>query len=258
MIKRVNFTGRRRIPRDRIEIEIQDGKPRMFTAKIDLNDSDMPIHAAVCLEAMCAGSNVIERFECGTVANLSPIINFPLREVEGENVFFTLKVIDRTERFGRLLGIAENVRPERSGSPAAAGRRGILPIEPAELGDEIWRLEFKEQDVYLLINNQIPGLIDRARSDALFFGLIYPEVIRSILYRAFRDNVDPQEQSERWQVLWLRFGVQLHSEHAVPPKYDEDEEIDDWIQDIVEAFCQSHKLKARYATALLGAEGGES
>ena len=38
MIKRVNFTGRRRIPRDRIDIEVHDGQPRTFDAKIDLEE----------------------------------------------------------------------------------------------------------------------------------------------------------------------------------------------------------------------------
>ena len=36
MIKRVNFTGRRRIPRDRVQIEVFDGQPRSFNAAINL------------------------------------------------------------------------------------------------------------------------------------------------------------------------------------------------------------------------------
>ncbi|MFH1918943.1 MAG: hypothetical protein ABIP48_03510 [Planctomycetota bacterium] len=136
MIKRVNFTGRRRIPRDRIDIEVFDGQPRTFEARVDLEGLSLSPEAAVYLEATCAGSSEIRRFDFGEVGDIRPDPNRELSGIEGENVFFTLKVVDRTERYGRILGIAENVRPERAGKQTAAGRRGILPIEQVDLKQE--------------------------------------------------------------------------------------------------------------------------
>ena len=57
MIKRVNSTGRRRIARDHVTIEVFDDNPRSFNALIDLAGFDAPHDAAVVLEAMCAGSS---------------------------------------------------------------------------------------------------------------------------------------------------------------------------------------------------------
>ena len=75
MIKRVNSTGRRRIPRERVSIEVFDGDPRTFDAVIDLADFEAPADAQVVLEAACAGSNTIPRFNWGTVGKLVPDTN---------------------------------------------------------------------------------------------------------------------------------------------------------------------------------------
>ena len=259
MIKRVNFTGRRRIPRERVQIEVYDGQPRTFSATINLQEIKLLPSAAVFLEAMCAGSTVIERFACGEVENLRTLQNRPLNEIEGENVFFTLKVIDRTERFGRILGIAENIRPERAGKQTAADRRGILAIEPKDLGEEIWQLEFKDHDVFLLVNKGIPGLVDRARSDPLFYAAIYPEVVRRVLTKAFEENVEIDDEDVRWPVMWLRFGKGLHPDRENPPTgHEREDEREDWVEEVVKAFCETHRMKSKYLAAASGGNGGVS
>lgn len=53
MIKRVNFTGRRRIERHRVDIEVYDGQPRRFDAGINLDGIPLLPNAAVFLEATC-------------------------------------------------------------------------------------------------------------------------------------------------------------------------------------------------------------
>ena len=258
MIKRVNFTGRRRVPRDCVQIEVFDGSPRTFNAMINLEAVSLPPQAAVFLEAMCAGANVVERIACGEVGELKPIIGRALREIEGENVFFTLKIVDRTERFGRILGIAENIRPERAGKQTAAGRRGILPIEPKDLGEELWQLEFGEHDVFLLVHSGIPNLVERARCDPLFYAAVYPEVVRRILTRAFKENVEYDEDDDRWPTMWLRFGKGLHPGREEPPTGEDlEDEQEDWTEDVVKAFCVSHEMKSKYMAAAHREEGAE-
>lgn len=259
MIKRVNFTGRRRIPRERVQIEVFDGAPRTFNAVIDLSEIAMPPQAAVFLEAMCAGSNVVERIDCGDVGDLKPLQGRRLETIEGENVFFALKVIDRTERFGRILGVAENIRPERAGKQTAAGRRGILPIEPKDLGEELWRLEFGENDVFLLVNSGVPNLVERARCDPLFYSVVYPEVVRRVLREAFEQNADCDDEEDRWPTMWLRFGKGLHPEREAPPTgEDREDEQGDWIEDVVTEFCKSHEMKSKYLAALMSEAGGDA
>jgi len=253
MIKRLNFTGRRRIPRDRVDIEVYDGQPRTFDAAIDLDGTSLPSHAAVFLEAMCAGSNAVERFHFGEVGNIVPPQDRCLRELDGKNVFFALKIVDRNERFGRLLGIAEHIRPQRAGKQTAAGRRGILPVEPKELGQRLWRLEFTDHEVYLYVNKDVPELVDRVRTDPLFYAVVYPEVVRRVLMQAISENVDIEEDDDHWPVLWLRFGKNLHPMRDTPPTHDAtEEEREEWVEDVVEAFCKSHTVRDKYIAAASG------
>lgn len=256
-IKRVNFTGRRRIARDRVDIAVYDGQPRTFDATINLEGLSFLPRAAVYLEATCAGSTVIERFQFGEVGGVQPPPSRALAKLEGENVFFTLKVVDRTERFGRILGIAEHIRPQRAGKQTVTGRRGILPIEPVELGQQLWRLDFQEHDVFLFVNKNAPGLIERVRSDPLFYAAIYPEVVRQILIAAIARDVELDEEDERWPVLWLRFGKGLHPAKQEPPKADDlEEDREKWIEEVVDSFCETHALKDKFL-AVTGGNGGE-
>src|SRR5437763_739146 len=82
-------------------------------------------------------------------------------------------------------------------------RRGILPIEPAELGQELWRLDFGEHDVTLQVNKEVPGLVDRARSDPMFYAAVYPSVVRDVLSRAIAENAEIEEEGDHWPILWL-------------------------------------------------------
>jgi hypothetical protein len=250
MIKRLNFTGRKRISREHVQIEVYDGHPRPFSALITLDDTNLPQDAAVYLEATCAGSNVVQRFEFGTVGNIKPATPPKLTEIEGENVFFNLKVVDTSQRFGRILGLAENIRPERAGEQTASGRKGILPIEESRLDGEIWKLEFREQGVFLLVNKDIPGLVDRASSDPSFYALIYPNIVRHILARAIAENVDLSDTDDRWPVLWLRFARGIHPEFQAPPENDAaQEEIDEWVDEVVDSFCTKHDLRTKFVRA---------
>jgi hypothetical protein len=252
MIKRINSLGRKRIPSTSISIAVRDGDPRRFSASIDLPENGWPGDAIVVMEAMCAGSPNVKRIDCGTVNRLSVPQDSPLDGITGKNVFFSLKVIDRSEKIGRLLGIADNLRPTQTGKQTEAGRRGILPVEAKSLGQRLWQLEFREQDVFLLVNQDVPGLHERMRSDPLIYSLVYPEVIRRVMSKAIDENVDLDDDDDRWQTLWLKFGRNLHPARENPPSAQEEEDIEEWIDQVITGFCQIHGLRDRFASALKG------
>ena len=257
MIKRINSLGRKRISSSQVMIAVSDGDPRRFSASIDLPRNEWPGDAIVVMEAMCAGSPNVKRIDCGTVNRLRVPQDSPLDGITGKNVFFSLKVIDRSEKIGRLLGVADNLRPTQTGKQTEAGRRGILPVEAKSLGQRLWQLEFREQDVFLLVNQDVPGLSEQMRSDPLIYSLVYPEVIRRVLSKAIDENVDLDEDDERWQTLWLKFGRNLHPTKENPPGANEEEDAEEWIEQVVDGFCQVHGLKDRFARAIKGASGSD-
>jgi hypothetical protein len=152
------------------------------------------------------------------------------------------------------LGVAENIRPIETGKQTEAGRRGILPVESVPLGQQLWQLDFRDHDVYLLVNDSVDGLSERMRSDPMIYSLVYPEVIRQILARAIEQNIDLEETDDRWPYLWLAFGKNLHPAREKPPSPDDEETIDDWIEQVVASFCQMHFLRDKYAMAVTRSE----
>jgi hypothetical protein len=262
MIKRVNFTGRKRIPRDRVQIEVFDGTPRSFSATINLAEISLPAGASVVLEATSAGSSIIERFEFGEVGDIRPPADRKLRQLESEHVFFMLKVIDRTDRHGRLLGMADQIRPELAGKQTATGRKGILPIDTREMGQELWQLDLAGHDAVLFVNKDLPTLKDMARSDPFFYAVVYPQAVRQLLTQAILTGGDIDDlENDCWQNLWLRFGQNLHPAKEKPPSKDEletNEFSDDWIEDVVGEFCNMHQMKDKFGAAYAGREGEES
>jgi len=246
MIQRVNSLGRKRISQSCVVIEVHDGDPRTFDAEINITEAGFPDVASVVLEGTSAGSSIVQRFDCGTVGSLIQPRGEMLDQLTGQNVFFSLKVIDRSERIGRLLGVADNIRPEKTGEQTVSGRKGILPVERRPLGQQLWKLDFQEHDVYLFVNSEVPGLSESVRSDPVFYALIYPEVVRQILTRAIANGGDPEANDDTWSTLWLSFARKIHPTHANPPEASEMEEIDEWVELVVMSFCDLHGLRNQY------------
>lgn len=260
MIKRVNFTGRKRVARQHVKIELLDGAPRSFNAQVDLNGTQFPPGAAVFLEATCAGSNRVLRFPAGATGDDMLAAHGELTGLESNRIIFSLKIVDQTQRFGRLLGVSDGIQVERSGDDTISGRRGILAIEPSDsLGHRLWALEFKDQYVSLLVNRDVPELTERAGSDPLFYAIVFPEAMRQVLHKAIDENRSSQEDDDdHWAVAWLKFGRDLHPMRESSPEKDDNDAREEWIADVVEAFCQKHDLKTRYREAVAALNGGES
>ncbi len=245
MIKRVNSTGRRRIPQQSVQIEVHDGDPRSFHAAIDLTGFTAPEDANLVMEATCAGSSRVLRFEWGTVSRPAPPTDRLLQGLAGQHVLFTLKIVDRRDPFRRLVAVAENIRPVKGGKRTATGRQGILPVElSGDLDEEPWRLEYRSADVFLLINERLPFLRDQLRADPLVSSLIYPQVVRQVLKQAIAVPAD-EDSPDAWQSRWLRFGGQLHPDGSVAPTDEDAGEQDEWIDAVVNSFCRQHELVPR-------------
>jgi hypothetical protein len=175
--------------------------------------------------------------------------------LDGERVFFTLKVVDESEIVGRILGLDENIQPEQADSTIESGRRGILPIVPKGLGHEIWRVEFDSPDVCLVVNEDVPGIKERLRWDPLLQATIYPAALRMILREALERGGSSDDGEESWESRWLKFGKGMHSDGAKPPEGSEDRE--EWIDEVVESFAAKHELKNHFLTRFQQLDGDD-
>jgi hypothetical protein len=253
MLRRLNYTGRKKIPQAQVGITLRGKEQRTFT--VAWKDLKLPESGVVYVEAYSSGSPTVMRFPWGTVGKPFPPSDPVLADVTGDTVSFDLKVVDESESVGRLLGICRGIRPR--GPDAApdetAGRQSLLPVNPIDLGDEVWRVTFMHDRPWLDVNNRIPGIMDIVRSDARFFALVFPAVIRRVLIHVVivDEILTAEDDATDWQSLWLRWGIYWHPDNADPPDGEEDVVGRlSWIDDVAESFCKRHTVAAKLLEAM--------
>lgn len=247
MIRRFNFTERKRIEQERVEIEVTeaaDGGPASFNAKINFDGMELPADALVTIEAY--RGRMAMRFPWGKAGALTPHSDCRLVTIP-DNPSFRVKVVAPDES-GMLLAMANRIRPrreERHGS--------LLWLKPSDaLGKEVWRLEFGDGNPTLLINQNVPGLDAAVRNDGAFRGLVLPEAMRAVLVRALVvDDADLEDEGGDWSG-WLRFARSFHDAPLRSGDYDERAARMMWINEAVAAFTQKHFRASDVYEAALG------
>ena len=220
---------------------------RTFKADFYFDKSDYPKTAKVVLSATSAGVGFTQRFEFGTIKNVAPEKELRLDDkLSIEHIRFTLKIIDTSQEFGRILGVAENIIPINIAEKNLGGKDGILPIESSDLGELLWRLEFGEHEVVLLVNKTIPGFRECFGTGGNIDSLVLPAICREVLWRIWNDDKFDleDEQEEGWKAKWIRFAKTFDSN--IPNDSTDENEIADWIDGVVQKFCEIHRFKQRY------------
>ena len=251
MIRRFNFTGRRKIPRSRVPVRlIQTAEGWLaFDAAFQLDGLSLPGNAHILVEAYRRA--YLKRFSCGTVQNPRPVKNCVLEGLEPRAlVLFRVKV---TGPKGRLLAVADRIIPQRP-EEESSDRLSLLPVDFVDLGKSIWRLDLASDWPSLQLNSRVENIREVARSDSLFLSLVYPEVVRQILYKIVveENHTDPDTDPNDWMSRWLGFAATLLGKKSLPPAGESEPILQEklrWIDDVVEAFCESHQLMERFIQA---------
>jgi hypothetical protein len=247
VIRRFNYTGRRKIPRSRVRIRIaEEGPRRRFDAEIALEGLEVPQEASLFLEAYYRAA--YRRFDFGTVgAPRAPrdrwLDGIPVREP-----LFRVKVVLVENGIGRIVAAADRVVPQQ-GDPDEDARQSLLPVEYVDLADRIWSLDLDSDWPRLLLNKRFEGIPEAARSGPEFLTLVYPEVLRAILARVLEeDRFDPDCDDDDWGTLWLRFACrELRRPH--PPQERGNRSVE-WIEEAINAFCARSQVASHFARLL--------
>ena len=253
MIRRLNYTGRKSIPRSRVTVRITPsaGGERAFTADFDLKGLRFPRDAQIYIEAYNSDSYM--RFGFGSVGDpvvprdtrLTDITVRPLAK-------FRLKVVDEADEIGLLLGVADKILPLRPDEDLE-NSVSLLPIDFLDLSERVWRLDLSDWPV-LELNNRIDDIAEAARSSGGFLGLLYPEVFRRILHETVIEQqvTDPELDDSEWTCLWLRYACSIPGVSAPPsvPSQQQTVLLEEWIEDTVQAFCRRQHVRARLESAV--------
>ena len=260
MIRTLNFTGRKRIPRDaaRITLRSEPGGSVTFDAELGLAGFALPPDAQVFIEA--AFKTTFMRFGWGTVSKLTPPDDRRLsRLAQPELASFRVKVVEPAASGpGLLLAVADHIAPEG----LRGGEKRRMPLFRVSytpgLTDKIWHLNLDSHDGGgpILELQQMPGIRELVRQEA-FMALVFPETVRQVFDHIFSDDGidDPQADPQSWQARWLLYGAQLA--HKPNPQIRDgrpDPEHNEWIDSVVSAWSQRHKIVANFKRRFAGTE----
>lgn len=247
MLRRFNYTGRKKILREDVPISLQGSKP-LWYFQADLNGIgkyELPPDARVFVEAYEQASYM--RFDLGTVGNITLLSKESrvLSEFEGsDGMRFRLKVVDSSPE-AKLLAEADGILP-LAPEDADENKLPLLPVRHSELGQELWKISFEDgtQNMpTLLVNEIIDDRIAFVRSPA-FIALAWPGILREILVRVLiiDGHTDLDDEGD-WHSLWLRFARRIVPVASIP---SEEDAAYLWISDVVSAFCNKNGLVTKY------------
>jgi len=233
--RRLNSTGRKRITRDRVIIELSPALDTFAfpaaTAQINLDGLGLDPGARVVLEAYFRSSSM--RFPCGTVmAPRIPAMMYLTDIDRGGAIQFRLLVIAADDS-GRILASAEGLKPLQPAD--GPDRQPLLRLRETDIGEELWRVDLDDRNgPWLVINSRVPSLAAQLRSSPLVQGLILPQALRIVLDGLRPESADDDEDD--WGNDWRKFLQQLDMQPE-PDDPSDDDSKHDWIDEAVERFC---------------------
>jgi len=251
MIRRFNYTGRKRIRREHVDIAVREAGegPPTFDAVLQLDGYHLPSEALVFVEAY--RSPLWMRFEFGSVGAMRMPVDRRLTDFDSsEGLLFRVKVTSPDEHRRMLLAQADEI-PLRRPEIKPGKNISLLPVVPADLADEVARLDFGptfEDRPKLHVNRRLGDWRALARSPA-FAAMVYPQAMREILTRVLWIEEHYEiEPADDWRAQWLRFAILLPGVGA-PPQKDESDIFDDWIRNAVESFARRQRLADAFQEA---------
>lgn len=239
MKRTINFTARKKIPKDCYVIKVlrnSDGHVIGLRSgtQVDLSGLGLPDGCEVYIQIYRRSDSITIPLEEGQDHKYRLIRDKELGDIAlGDSPLFRIVAVDED---GRVLAHARGLRVKE-----ALQRRSLLPVEFVELGRLPWKLIIEgEEGPVLLINKNIPNIDVHANKNPLFCMLVYPQVLRQILFHmVFVNRLDDLEDpSVEWHRRWLRFAQFIVGKEETPAIRDanEDEWLE-WIDKVVEEFC---------------------
>ncbi len=243
MKRRINSTGRRNIPLDKLTIRLQDGGPggaRSFSANLaKITELGLDANGRVYVEPYVNSSSM--RVSFGTVGALSAPADTRLTEIDsGGALLFRVVVVDESGEVGKILAVANSIRPIDE-SDEQDDQKAILPLRLRDIGEAVWQLDMVGAErPELVINNRIPFLADRLKSDPLLQGTIIPHAMAAVIRAAMAEDADEELP---WVQDWRKFAAGLLGEEL--PEDHEQEDLEDRIDSAVEKFSNRMKFATK-------------
>lgn len=235
---RSNPTNLKEIPGSRINISVSEvAGQRYFTlSRLDLEGLDL----AGILQVVCIprAGKTSQRFEMGTVAAFRRD-SIPLDDLD-RTQSLRFRILLHEENNPQLVAAAESLRPMDDSQSES-----LLPMEPAELGERLWRLDVSEEGPVLKYNRMVFPSAAGVENYLPFAALVLSEALRRVMEEI---SEDPSRLDDEGDPLSAWSGW-LDSIGAGRPSENKDE-ASEWCDRVVDIFCEHHRFASRLALEL--------
>jgi len=245
MLRRFNYTNRKRISREDIDVVVaQNGTGLAFDAELSLLTTyDFNKDCKVFVEAY--RQTIWTRFDFGRVGAIEAPEDRSLERFgTSDGIHFRIKIADPTNNH-KLVAEADGI-PLRSPEEKTTPSESLLRIIPSDLETEVFRTSYDEDGPILEISKKA-GEKSAIAKDPAFASLVYPAVLKDILTRILLiEEHNDLDNKDAWQSQWLLFATGLPGVVAPPQSGDEDE-LGEWIVDAVSAFAHRSSAMIKFA-----------
>lgn len=255
MLKRLNFTDRRRIPRGQVVIRASGDQSNAFTLELPADVVADEATQVVIVDVTSAGSSEVVRHRPAMTSTGISRGPFPLGKLDWRRAMFDVKVVEVSEgNPGRIVRRAEGIRAFGAGRNAGDDVTfQLLSTARRPLGQRAWLLECGDP-VTIVINDSLSMTDDEFAGHPAFMALVFPEICRQALEWAIvlegRQPADLSPSDHDAASLWLRFALTESSGEPFPPRPSEGwtannrGDLDEWIGFVVDRLCLHHQLLA--------------
>lgn len=244
---RSNPTGLRELERSRVSISVTEvaGRRSFILDRLDLANTGLAGNLKVVVAARAGNTSV--RHEMGTVDYL--VHDHRSLDDLDRSQPLRFRVLLHEEGNPELAASIENLRPRDESQ-----NESLLPMEPADLGERLWRLVINEDGPVLQFNSTVFPSAAGAENYIPFGAMVLPEALRQVMAKIAEEPGCLDDEGDPWSA-WAGWLDNIGSER---PPLDDDEEIrNTWCNQVVDCFCEHFSFASRLKEELLRGSGND-
>lgn len=241
MIRKFNYTGRKKINKSNISISLsKNGRYKQFDIEIDLDYLNLPGNASVYVEPYYHFSFM--RFYFGTVENFAIPDETLIKEIPfSDIIYFRIKVVDENDNKGQLLAFADKITPILP-EDGEVKQKSLLPVNfSVPLKYQTHRIIFTDDTPILEISKNIDNPKDILKSKE-FISLVFPSLVKEIATKLASEYFEYIDTDDHWTSDWYKYFTKVLKADQIPMDENNDEETIEWVNSIVDKFCQKNRI----------------
>lgn len=248
MRRTIRLTGRKQLPISCVGVSIKNvGNKRLVTLAVSDTAAFRGFPPDARLTLRLFENQQVELLDFGLLS--SPKVAVDLQNIAFENPSCQLRVASSdADRLGLLLGSTRTWRLISERKPGGGGAKGILYFKPGKIAPRAWKLDLQEgAHPIVLVDERIPDARAWVKTDPVFVAAVLPAILQLI----FNDILSqPSPEDTEWMNDWICWADALMPGYPRPADGDDARVRADWIERLVETFCQRHKLSDRIVDGL--------